>query len=195
LYLLGLGPIPGSTFNYAQDLRIWSDPTLKVAPAILAKAVGWGIDPPAGTSFTIQNAGVGTLDYTIQSDATWVIPAATFGSCSTETDTIDLVFATASLLPGSYLATLTVTSVQATNSPQTVTIELTVSPAPGDFDGDHDVDQEDYGHVQTCLAPSVLPGCADADLNHNGTVDQLDAGIFDTCMQGPNAEPIPGCGG
>ena len=196
LSLLGLGPIPSSTFNYAQDLRIWSDPAIKLTPTSLAKTVDWGIDPPAGTSFTIQNTGVGALDYTVESDATWAVTSTTSGSCSTETDTIDLVFTTASLAPGSYVATLPVASAQATNSPQTVTVNLTVAPAPGDFDGDQDVDQEDYGQLQACLsAGGILTGCAGADLNHSGGVDQVDVGVFFNCMQGPNVAPIPGCGG
>ncbi len=108
LDLLALGPIPGSTFNYGRDLRIWSDPALKLTPTSLAKTVAWGIDPPTGASFTIQNAGVGTLDYTIESNATWVAPSpgTTPGNCGTETDTIELVFTTASLAPGPYVATL-----------------------------------------------------------------------------------------
>ncbi|MBI4578163.1 MAG: hypothetical protein HY718_00580 [Planctomycetes bacterium] len=64
----------------------------------------------------------------------------------------------------------------------------------GDFDGDTDVDQEDYGHFQQCLSDQGLPygeGCADADLDDDGDVDSVDLNLFRTC-QGAADQP-PGC--
>jgi len=58
---------------------------------------------------------------------------------------------------------------------------------PGDFDGDEDVDQEDFGHLQECLSGdgvSVAPQCQNADLDPDGDVDQLDVSRFVECMGG-----------
>jgi len=73
----------------------------------------------------------------------------------------------------------------------TATLSL---PAPGDFDLDGDVDQEDFGHLQSCLGiPTSTPGrnCTDADLNNDEIVNTNDLNIFTPCMGGPNQPP--GC--
>ncbi len=64
----------------------------------------------------------------------------------------------------------------------------------GDFDGDGDIDQLDFAHLQLCLSGDGVPyaaGCADADLDGGGDVDGADMAIFIGCMGGANAPP--GC--
>ena len=64
----------------------------------------------------------------------------------------------------------------------------------GAFDGDDDVDQEDFGHLQACLSGSGMsyaPGCEDADFDADGDVDHDDLGVFQACMDGANKPP--GC--
>ena len=63
----------------------------------------------------------------------------------------------------------------------------------GDFDGDNDVDQGDFGVMQSCLSdPSESgSGCEDADFDGDGYVGDLDMGLFLNCMNGPNHPP--GC--
>ncbi|MHC4444633.1 MAG: hypothetical protein ACYTBZ_09290 [Planctomycetota bacterium] len=66
--------------------------------------------------------------------------------------------------------------------------------APGDFDFDRDVDQENFGSFQVCLSgDGVLPeaGCEFADLEEDGDVDIIDFGIMEPCMSGANNPP--GC--
>lgn len=64
---------------------------------------------------------------------------------------------------------------------------------PGDFDGDRDVDLEDFGRFQACYSgPGVsqaLPECAEALLDGDADVDQDDLLVFLRCMTGAN---IPG---
>ncbi len=70
----------------------------------------------------------------------------------------------------------------------------TASVLPGDFDGDGDIDQVDFGHLQTCLGPDGAahpPECRDADLSLDHDVDAQDFGLFLPCMGG--AEQPPGC--
>lgn len=68
---------------------------------------------------------------------------------------------------------------------------------PGDFDGDGDVDQEDFGPFQACLTgPGVaqlLPGCSRAKLDADIDVDADDFIIFRGCMSGSNVPADPAC--
>jgi len=69
--------------------------------------------------------------------------------------------------------------------------------APGDFDGDADVDQEDFGHLQACLSGSGVtqtdPDCQDALMDDDGDVDQDDFGVFQGCLSGPKVPADPNC--
>ncbi len=70
-------------------------------------------------------------------------------------------------------------------------------PIPGDFDGDYDVDQENFGHLQECLSgpgiPQTDPDCYDARLDADDDVDQGDVAIFQACMTGANVPANPHC--
>ncbi|UCD28515.1 MAG: sulfatase-like hydrolase/transferase [Planctomycetota bacterium] len=64
----------------------------------------------------------------------------------------------------------------------------------GDFDGDDDVDQEDFGHFQACFSGTgdlYGAGCKDADMDSDEDVDLVDFNIFHSCMAGANQSP--GC--
>jgi PKD repeat protein len=67
----------------------------------------------------------------------------------------------------------------------------------GDFDGDGDVDQSDFGHLQACLSgagqPQADPACAAARLDADPDVDSDDFGLFQQCHGAPNQEPPPEC--
>ena len=69
--------------------------------------------------------------------------------------------------------------------------------APGDFDHDGDVDQDDFAHLQACLSPSVLTpppaGCDDARLDSDADVDMADLAIFKKCLSGPGIPANPDC--
>lgn len=70
--------------------------------------------------------------------------------------------------------------------------------AQADFDFDHDVDMEDFGHFQACLSGvGVLqtdPNCQDANFDHDSDVDEIDFAVFQACFRGPNIEADPYCG-
>jgi photosystem II stability/assembly factor-like uncharacterized protein len=70
-------------------------------------------------------------------------------------------------------------------------------PTPGDFDGDGDIDQEDYGHLQACMSgPGVLqarPECADTLLDLDDDTDIIDVQRFLQCRTAPGVEPPPAC--
>jgi len=68
---------------------------------------------------------------------------------------------------------------------------------PGDFDGDGDVDQVDFGHLQTCFSgpyvPQTDPGCRNAMLDYDNDVDSEDFAIFQACFSGSNVLADPSC--
>lgn len=75
---------------------------------------------------------------------------------------------------------------------------LVLRPAPGDFDHDGDVDQEDFGHFQACLTEANVaqndPACLDARLDADEDVDQADYGVFQRCYTGAGVWANSDCG-
>lgn len=68
--------------------------------------------------------------------------------------------------------------------------------APADFDGDGDVDQEDFGHLQVCYTEegqAATAECQNGDRNADGKVDQYDSDVFQSCWSGPNIPADPNC--
>lgn len=70
-------------------------------------------------------------------------------------------------------------------------------PVPGDFDGDFDVDQEDFGQMQICFSgtgvPQPDPRCTPAKLDADHDVDTEDLAIFMGCFTGPGVRGDVGC--
>lgn len=78
---------------------------------------------------------------------------------------------------------------------------VAVPPAiPGDFDGDGDVDLDDFGSFQSCASGPALPHdgsplCRKVDIDNDNDVDQSDFAIFQRCLSGPDMPADPGCAG
>jgi hypothetical protein len=81
-----------------------------------------------------------------------------------------------------------VSDPNAFNDPQTITVTLQVQTVICDFNGDADVDQDDFGYLQKCAsgAATYPDGCAEADLDGSGSVNQADLTILEDCLSGPN---------
>ena len=97
--------------------------------------------------------------------------------------------------PGSDIGSTFAIEIEASNAlgSDTESWEVLVK-SRADFDGDDDVDQEDFGHFQACYSGSgnaAEPGCEDAALDSDEDVDHSDFGIFQSCMGGANQPP--GC--
>ncbi len=69
----------------------------------------------------------------------------------------------------------------------------------GDFDGDGDVDEDDYVHFRECLSGPGIPRldsqCLNARLDDDEDIDQEDFGIFQRCISGQAAPSDPDCSG
>lgn len=170
-------------------------PVILVSPHELAPAAWIGSD--AGSHcFTIRNGGLGTMAYTISVNENWLEAAPLAGSCGSEEDLIGVSYQTSSLLAGLYEAAITVVGPEAGNSPQIIKVRLAVQTVGPDLDGDSDVDQEDFGVMQTCFSGEGVPpstGCEPADFQGDGDVDGSDFQLFMACCTGPGRPAIQDC--
>ncbi len=83
--------------------------------------------PPPGQQLEVWNAGYDSLMYYhLSEDASWLTISPTSGWSSGEHDVIQLSVDPSGLGPGSYPATITITSAFATNTPQLVPVTLHV---------------------------------------------------------------------
>lgn len=154
---------------------------------------------PADDTFTVRNAGPGTLNYVVSDDADWLSVTPDVGNSTGEPDLLTIAYDTSGLSQGVYQATVQVSDPAAVNTPQTIVITLLVNPLviPGDFDGDHDTDQEDWGRMQACLsgpgAPQHHPDCTPCLLDDDEDCDQTDVTLFRGCMTAPGELGNPFC--
>ena len=114
------------------------------------------------------------------------------GPAGRQVDGNGLVSWTPSGLDVGQLATF---EIRATNALESSTESWQVLvEAMADLDHDHDVDQSDYGLLQTCLSGPGVPyasGCGSADFTADGAVDGEDLEIFMDGLSGENQPP--GC--
>ncbi|HRR84526.1 MAG TPA: hypothetical protein P5316_05895 [Phycisphaerae bacterium] len=165
-----------------------AEPKLALSPSSLTRTilVGSGV---ADDLLAVMNVCVGSLDYTVSVNAPWLEVSPPAGSVTTETDAIVVSYPQApAMTAGIYNATITV-SGNAVNTPQTVAVQLKIQSVKPDFDGDGDVDQTDFGHLQECMSgfavPQTDPACSNTFLNPGDDfVDATELGIFLGCISG-----------
>ncbi len=173
-------------------------PTISRAPLNIVHTITEGQELSNDT-FTIWNSGGGTLSYSITDNRDWieVVPAA--GSCASETDVISIQYSVSTLPPGFYEATITISDPNSTNKTGTILVSLTVQGVviPGDFDGDKDVDQADFGRFQACVSGSGIEqpdqACLPARLDYDNDVDSQDIELFTACLTGQGVQGAPDC--
>jgi len=167
-------------------------PRICVSPATLTPAARQGQNPDNG-SFAVRNCGTGALYYTITTASyLQVVPNAGVLSAG-ETQTHTVQYDRVSFAPGSYMTSILVRDPSATNSPQSIPVNLAVTPFAADFDADGDVDLTDFIAFQACLNGPNRPraaNCAtDADLDGDNDADLADFSEFQACFNGPNRPP------
>lgn len=165
-------------------------PEITLNKDVLAHNVFLG-DSQGNDTFTIFNSGGETLNYMIDEIpvVNWLDVIPTSGSATTETDTITVDYSTASLAVGHYTTVIRV-SGNAANSPKDIAVTIDVHSVKPDYDGDADVDQDDFGHLQECFtgpgAAVTDPNCLNAPLDDDDDVDIDDFHVFQGCMSGRN---------
>lgn len=172
-------------------------PKIVLNPPSVTASVWVGTGNPPNQVFTVANGGDGHLDYLIHVDASapWLSVTPHAGSSNGAPNPHTLAFDMASYRAGTYTGTLTVTG-NAYNSPQTLAVTVVVETVKPDLDGDADVDQEDFGLFQACLAPAgatLEPQCARMDFNGDVTVGPSDLAVFLSCHSGAGVAASPTC--
>ncbi len=110
------------------NLTVADVPDINVSPLFFA--LGLGIDQSTNISTTIENLGTDTLNYTITSSQTWLLPAPDSGSIAAGADAIDIsvdIDATG-LTTGLYFGFLTISSDDPNETEIFVDVDLTVGP-------------------------------------------------------------------
>jgi hypothetical protein len=106
-----------------------SDPFIQLEPQSLSFSVeGQNPDPQ---NFTVKNIGQKALDFTVKADQDWLTIAPTSGKLAQDVEQeVQVTVDAFDLDEGSYTGTIEVTSKQAINSPQTITVHLEVLAPP-----------------------------------------------------------------
>ncbi len=78
------------------------------------------------------------------------------------------------------------------------TVTIDVESVPPDFNGDGDVDQDDYQTFEGCSSGPAVPHdgsetCQQADFDDDNDVDQSDFGILQRCYSGEGNPADPNC--
>jgi uncharacterized lipoprotein YddW (UPF0748 family) len=192
--------LPGDIVRY--DFALGAPAAqMQLSPTVMNRQAELNTNLPSET-FTVQNLGNGfraPLNYVITNSASWMSVSPDRGTSDGEADTITITYNTAGLSSGSYVGFITVTDAAASNSPQVLTVNLTVlDPAkPGDFDRDGDVDQSDFAILQRCLTGRFFgpagPGCEGTDLNNDLDVEEQDVLLWAQCVSGADVPSDPDC--
>ncbi len=96
-----------------------------------------GGDDPDEQTLTIWNKGTGTMEFSVSDDAGWLSLSPRTGESEDDDDEqeIEVSVDVGSLKPDKYTAKITIKSSDATNSPRTVDVTLTVEESDGSSNG------------------------------------------------------------
>jgi hypothetical protein len=204
IWLRASHPMSNPSFKFYVDMvevRQLDDappaPAIEMIPPTLSHTIRCGTQLP-NDSFLIRNGGSpGVITYSLQPNRPWVSVSPTTGTSTGEQDPITVSYNLSGLAPGVHTCTITATAPEASNSGIALIITITVTAPQADFDQDCDVDQEDFGHLQSCMTgPGIVqtdPTCTSADLDPDGDVDSGDWSRFQSCFSGPGIAPDSTC--
>jgi PKD repeat protein len=121
-----LYPMPGYTpYTYPHPLRLGSASAhISLSKTSLTFAATAGGSKPASQAFQVSNSGAGTLNWTITESSGWLSCSPTSGQGNAS---ITVNADQAGLSAGTYNANISVSASNADNSPQSVTVSLTVT--------------------------------------------------------------------
>jgi|GEM_PF-5844396 len=103
--------------------------TIATSPNTITRQVNAGQDA-ASAVLTISNSGgYNGLDYSVSDNRPWMAVTPDSGTTVNVDREHTVVFSTAGLAPGAYSGSITITDGDATNSPKTVSVSLTVNGA------------------------------------------------------------------
>ncbi|NLF98771.1 MAG: hypothetical protein GX565_01320, partial [Lentisphaerae bacterium] len=116
-----------------QTLTVTSPSALSVSPQSLTPVAERGSDA-AAQNFTVQSDSLQPMAFAVSDNAAWLSLSPAGGTAEEgAAESVQVTYNTDALTSGTYHATITVTSANVTNSPQTVAVTLTVVPQAGDL--------------------------------------------------------------
>jgi M6 family metalloprotease-like protein len=101
-------------------------PVIAVTPTALDFVAAEGGAAPVDQILGISNGGGGTLEWSVSDAAEWLSLFPASGSAAGETDSVTVSVEPSSLAEGTYTTAITVAAADASNTPQTTPITLTV---------------------------------------------------------------------
>ena len=156
-------------------LTVITAPEISLSTGSLNVLARLGTDAPS-QSFSVQNTGGSTLSYSITDDAGWMNAQPASGTSTTEEDFITVDFPTASLAAGNYQGTITVSDSNASNTPQTIQVDLEVRDQElGDVNGDGALDAADAILMLQMANGTIAADPYLADMDGDDDVDEEDA--------------------
>jgi hypothetical protein len=149
------------------------------APRLTRQPLSLVLQPGVSATFQIEAIAEGSPSYNWQLNGVDLPDSPHYqGAFSPTLTVVDSVAAD----DGSYRCRVSNPYGQVMSQPASLS-HVTVRP---DFDGDGDVDQVDFGFLQSCMSgptiPQTAPACAPARLDGDDDVDQNDLAILRACM-------------
>ncbi|MCG2661592.1 MAG: right-handed parallel beta-helix repeat-containing protein, partial [Kiritimatiellae bacterium] len=95
------------------------------SPMILSNRCGYGSNA-TGQTIQVWNAGTGAMAYALSANVSWLSLSPASGTSMGETDLVSVNYVSTGLAIGSYTGIVTITSAEACNSPQVVTVVMWV---------------------------------------------------------------------
>jgi len=118
--------------NVSLEIGTSLPPTIAVDPDSLRFNGQVGGSNPASQRIRVRNSGQGTLNYAVSANAAWLDISPAGGSSTGQDVSHTVSVSISGLSAGSYAGLITISSSNATNSPQTVAVTLVVGQVPTD---------------------------------------------------------------
>ncbi|HSW44490.1 MAG TPA: immunoglobulin domain-containing protein [Phycisphaerae bacterium] len=182
-YRCAVSDINGTNTSNQAALTLKATTTISQHPSSTSVAQG------KTATFTVAATGDGTLGYQWQKNGSNLTNGGHYSGCTTATLTISNADSNDA---ASYRCVVAGGCGSATSN----AASLMIAP-PGDFDGDNDVDMNDFAHFQACLTtpqnPQATLPCLDARMDPDDDVDAADMNIFLRCLRGAHIPADPNC--
>jgi hypothetical protein len=130
ILLIGLVVLLASSMVACGEQVPPSSSTIGFSPSSLSFSADEGGANPASQTLTIWNSGEGTLSWWLSDSATWLTLSPTSGASAGETDSITAMVDIYGMDAGNYAATITISALGAANDPQTMAVNLAITPGP-----------------------------------------------------------------
>ncbi|KPJ86327.1 MAG: hypothetical protein AMS17_12835 [Spirochaetes bacterium DG_61] len=128
-------PLPEIYQSQQYQVGIWVDyevppaPEISFTPSSFNFEANEGEGNPSNQILEIWNSGAGTLNWNVDDDADWLVENPKSGESTGEYDEVTVSVDITGLEAGVYNATITITAPGASNTPQTIPVQLTINPA------------------------------------------------------------------